>query len=283
MTTPVFSFDTAHEDMIHDAQLNYYGDRLATASSDRTAKIFEVSENGQKQIAELKGHKGPVWQVAWAHPRFGGILATCSYDRKVFIWKEVQPNSWSKIYEHGQHELSVNSISWAPHETGLILACGSSDGHVSILSYKGGEWESCKVFAHGMGVNAVSWHPQKLAFASAGSDNLIKLWREKDKVWDNYDTLEGHKDWVRDVAWAPLTGTWIASASQDNTVLIWTHDANDDRWTPKCIDKAGDVVWRVSWSLTGTILAVSSADNKVTLWKESLDDNAWKQLPAIDE
>ena len=28
-------------------------------------------------------HEGPVWQVAWAHPKFGSILASCSYDRKV--------------------------------------------------------------------------------------------------------------------------------------------------------------------------------------------------------
>ena len=28
-------------------------------------------------------HEGPVWQVSWAHPMFGNLLASCSYDRKV--------------------------------------------------------------------------------------------------------------------------------------------------------------------------------------------------------
>ena len=28
-------------------------------------------------------HEGPVWQLSWAHPKFGNILASCSYDRKV--------------------------------------------------------------------------------------------------------------------------------------------------------------------------------------------------------
>jgi protein transport protein SEC13 len=27
-------------------------------------------------------HEGPVWQVAWAHPKFGNILASCGYDCK---------------------------------------------------------------------------------------------------------------------------------------------------------------------------------------------------------
>lgn len=31
----------------------------------------------------------------------------------------------------------VNSVAWAPHELGAILACASSDGKISILEYKG--------------------------------------------------------------------------------------------------------------------------------------------------
>ena len=107
-------------------QLDYYGKRLATCSSDRTVKVYDVMEGGErKQVADLKGcaslacaaramsmrtqseyaqtgparrapqaragrslltaprlrdrrHDGPVWQVAWAHPKFGTLLATCS-------------------------------------------------------------------------------------------------------------------------------------------------------------------------------------------------------------
>jgi WD40 repeat protein len=32
---------------------------------------------------------------------------------------------------------SVNSVSWAPHELGAILACASSDGKISVLTFKG--------------------------------------------------------------------------------------------------------------------------------------------------
>lgn len=82
----------------------------------------------------MKGHTGPVWQVAWAHPKYGHILASCSYDGKVLIWKEQQggaggaaaPNAgynpgpygsaagaatggagnWSRIKEHSLHTAS---------------------------------------------------------------------------------------------------------------------------------------------------------------------------------
>jgi protein transport protein SEC13 len=140
MSSSLIAMDTQHEDMIHDSQFDYYAKRLATCSSDRTVKIFDIIGEKLHNSATLTGHEGPVWQVSWAHPRFGVILASCSYDGTVMIHREVSQNSWSVIYEHRFHESSVNSISWAPHEFGLLLACASSDGRVSILEYKGDSW-----------------------------------------------------------------------------------------------------------------------------------------------
>lgn len=39
----------------HDAQMDYYGTRLATCSSDRTVKIFDVRNGGQILVADLRG------------------------------------------------------------------------------------------------------------------------------------------------------------------------------------------------------------------------------------
>jgi protein transport protein SEC13 len=85
----------------------------------------------------IYSHEGPVWQVAWAHPKFGSLLASCSYDGKVIIYKEQSLNQWVQAHVHSFHESSVNSIAWAPYEYGLSLACGGADGNVSILSYSG--------------------------------------------------------------------------------------------------------------------------------------------------
>lgn len=147
MASPLVAIDTQHDDMIHDSQFDYYSKRLATCSSDKTIKIFDVSGDMYHNSATLRGHEGPVWQVAWAHPKFGVILASCSYDGTVIIHRETTPNSWTTVYQHRFHESSVNSISWAPHEYGLILACASSDGRVSILEHKDDNWylyTSCK-------------------------------------------------------------------------------------------------------------------------------------------
>ncbi|THH05869.1 hypothetical protein EW146_g9785 [Bondarzewia mesenterica] len=325
--------ETGHEDMIHDAQLDYYGKRLATCSSDRTVKVFDVVDGETQRGAgqTLKGHTGPVWQVAWAHPKYGHILASCSYDGKVLIWKEQQPSAggWTKVKEHSLHAASVNSVSWAPHELGAMLACASSDGkytrcELNSASTDDGQWGADVFEAHAIGCNAVSWAPatrpgallapgasapgQPLStsaaspvkrFASAGCDNLVKIWayNEETQTWTEEDVLEGHADWVRDVAWAPNIGlprSYIATASQDKTVLIWTKDSPTAPWVKTALDptsispsgtpptapgKFPDVVWRVSWSLAGNILAVSCGDGKVTLWKENLK-GGWECIPS---
>jgi len=291
-------FNTQHVDMIHDAQLDFYGKRLATCSSDRTIKIFEVSDKQQKLVSELKGHEGPVWQIQWAHPQFGNLLASCSYDRTVIIWKEEQKNQWkAQGNPFNKHIFSVNSIAWAPREIGLVLGCASSDGKVSIIQFKDNNplnrLESKPFEAHKPGVNSICWGPavsllganQKPVsrFVTGGCDNIAKVWTEVNGKWEVSAELNGHKDWVRDVSWAPnigLPSQTIATASQDKSVIIWREEEN--RWRAVHTIKTNGVPWRVSWSITGTILAVSTDENKVSLFKETLEGK-WEDVKQIDE
>ena len=66
-------------------------------------------------------------------------------------------------------------------------------------------------------------------FATAGCDNLVKIWgyREDTQSWVEEEILEGHTDWVRDVAWAPNIGlprSYIATASQVGTkISLFSH------------------------------------------------------------
>jgi protein transport protein SEC13 len=252
--------------------------------------------------------------VSWAHPKYGNILASAGYDGKVFIWRE-QAGQWQRVYDFPLHKASVNAVSWAPHEAGCLLACASSDGQVSVLEFRDNAFEHVTFHAHGQGVNSVSWAPaatagslvssgggggggsggggaaapalQQRRFVTAGCDNALRLWAwapQAGKYQPEREPLLGHSDWVRDVAWSPtvLQKSYIASASQDNTVRIWTSDpANPGQWNCKVLNFPA-AAWRVSWSLSGNVLAVSCGDNKVTLWKETLRGE-WECVKTIEE
>jgi len=270
--------------------MNYYGRRMATCSSDKTIKIYDVAvDNNVTLTSDLRRHEGPVWQVAWAHPKYGTYLASCSYDKKIFIWKEVSKNDWKVVFEFSA-SLSVNSISWASHEVGLWLACGSSDGYIYILTSEGSDrfQNQWRFEAHRTGVNAVSWAPSTKRLVSGGCDNAVKIWNLETADWrqENHPTLaETHQDWVRDVSWAPnigLPSTTIASCSQDGEVYIWTQEEGQNTAFNRKAIKMKEVAWRVSWSITGNLLAVSGGDNKVSLFKESLRDGEWVPLYLVD-
>lgn len=308
---PPISIDTQHDDMVHDVQLDYYGCKMATCSSDRTVKIFDVNGDQYNHTATLQGHEGPVWEVAWAHPKFGAVLASCSFDSTVLLHRESRPHVWQPLYTHRFHESSVNSVAFAPHEHGLMLACASSDGRVSVLTHQNDDsWTSSVLRDSALGVNAVSWAPytptdsteefSSLSLVTGGCDNRIRFWTHAQgqsavgAEWvEETDVLGGtlrHTDWVRDVAWAPGSTTskmtMVASCSEDGTVIVWTRtssvEGGEGKWMPSLLHTFDGPVWRLSWSVTGHILAVSSGDDSVTLWKANLD-GTWQKVSTVEE
>lgn len=58
---------------------------------------------------KMKAHYGPVWKLAWAHPEFGQILASCSFDKTVVIWEEAEGME-AKVKEKQQRK-KLNEIN----------------------------------------------------------------------------------------------------------------------------------------------------------------------------
>ena len=72
---------------------------MATCASSGNISIFDLSNREKNKgnppkVSNFKAHDGPVWAIAWAHPRYGNILASCGFDRKVNVFKEVKANDW---------------------------------------------------------------------------------------------------------------------------------------------------------------------------------------------
>lgn len=314
----IVSVSTNHADVIHDSQFDYYGQLLATCSSDRTVKIFSVNRGDDSPPtleANLIGHEGPVWMVAWAHPRFGQIIASCSYDNRTIIWtnrgsrtQQGQQHQWRPVHVVNS-SASVNGICWSPHEFGLSLASANSDGTVSVTSFADGVWrDAVKVgtaaVAHPMGAMSVSFLPclvgvQESVLASAGCDGCVRIWRCVNGQWISAGLFNEHSDWARDVCFAP-TGhaapyIYLASCAQDRKVIVRRKKISDV--VALLADPSADIssswevsvttlpsgVWRLSWSSCGTTLLATTSDSEALLLTQGKDFTDSWNVSSVDE
>ncbi|TNY21848.1 protein transporter SEC13 [Rhodotorula diobovata] len=281
MTVPptTTQVDTGHADMIHDAQLDYYGRRLATASSDRSIRIFDVEADDSYRLADsLQAHDGPVHALAWAHPSFGSILASCSFDGKVLIWKENDSphKGWAKVKEHLLHTASVNAIAWAPHELGPILACASSDGKVSVLTFNNdGTWEASLFPAHALGVTSVSWAPAvgigALTHAGAASGAGAGAAAAAAAAAEGHEALQQVKR--------------FATGGCDGLVKVWAWNDQTKEWAPDSTehvlsghaDWVRDVAWAPSVGVGKAYLASAGQDKVVCVWTQADPRGGWSR------
>ncbi|GAB1610477.1 nucleoporin SEH1-like [Argonauta hians] len=310
------SIQTDHEDLIHDVAYDFYGERLATCSSDQSVKIWDKTEDGLwHQSASWKAHTGSVWRVAWAHPDFGQVIATCSFDRAAGIWEELPSESrddssktkWVKRPNLVDSRSSVTDVKFAPKHLGLQLATCTSDGMVRIyqapdvmnLSHWSLDYEiNCK-----LSCSCLSWNPSRLCspMLAVGSDDAsptasgkvsVYQYNDQQRLWNKLQTLSVPTDPVHDLAFSPNFGRsyhLLAVASKDLYIFQMTpirQEGHSDYNTSYEICLIGQFddhehqVWRLSWNVTGTILASSGYDGKVRLWKANYLRN-WKCISVL--
>ena len=244
--------------------------------------------------ADLVGHQGPVWQVSWSHPKSGSLLASAGFDGNIIIWQNPNNDSvnWQQIYNtNGSVTSSVNSIAWAPHDTGRTMIAGAcADGSIVLVEQQEQQqWVVSTIpHAHPIGAMSVSWAPvvgklPALRLATAGCDGTCKVWMfdETSQSWvQDGQPLVGHEDWVRSVDWAPAAGlhtaSTLVSAGQDGNVIVWKHQVGGS-WKKTLVHSFGKPVWKARWSHNGSVIAVTDDEQQVSLWKQ-VDQDHWKQV-----
>ncbi|PCH44856.1 WD40 repeat-like protein [Wolfiporia cocos MD-104 SS10] len=143
----------AHADLVTDASYDFYGLHLATCSIDQRIKVWRLDESNGTWAAEddWKAHDAAISKVSWAHPEFGTVLASSSFDRTAKVWEQTYvtesdspqingvraagSSSTSRWVERAtlvDAKGTVRAVEFAPQYFGLKLATISSDNHLRI-------------------------------------------------------------------------------------------------------------------------------------------------------
>ncbi|WKX98884.1 hypothetical protein Q1695_014060 [Nippostrongylus brasiliensis] len=198
----------------------------------------------------------------WVHHEGGAIysvdihptmdrLATCGQGDVggcglVIIWnlrpiqseKAYADTACHKVLARIQHQAGVNCVRWS-HD-GALLACASDDKVITIYEY-GGRVQSA---------------------GSIGSKTVTNV--EKYRLTH---TLHTHSMEVLSVEWSS-DGRYLASASMDNTVVVWNAKKLPERIVVLDSSRGGHngPVKGLSWDPIGKYLATQSADKSLRLW-----------------
>jgi WD40 repeat protein len=236
-----------HTDNVTDVAWSPDGLLLATASGDRTARIWNSVGGGE--VAVLRGHQDWVAGVAWSPDR--RRLATASYDGTFRIWDAA---TWAELMAVRAHDDTLRRIAWSPD--GRRLATASDDQTARIWDVDGGEL--AVLAGHLSWVNGVAWSPDGQWLATAAGDRTARIWNTDGAI---HAELCGHDGELRRVAWSP-DGRRLATASEDRTARIWS--TNGDQLAVLRGHKGW--VRGVAWSSDARQLATGSSDRTVRVW-----------------
>ena len=188
---------------------------FASCSGDAKIAICVVGQN--QPMFLLEGHTGEVNKIEWDPS--GKILASCSDDKTVRIWRNLERNlspSCTVLLGHTHH---VYTIKWAPNDS-KILASGAFDFTVRLWDVSNNTCISV-LSKHVQPIYTICFSPKGKYFVSGGIDNVMNMWRTEDSALvASYQANGG----IFEAAWDE-SGQNIALCLADKTVaVIQTND-----------------------------------------------------------
>jgi WD40 repeat protein len=290
-----------HTERITCVSFSPDGRRLATASADKTIRIWDT-ETGQELLA-LRGHGDLVGRVLF--DQRGWRLASSSEDGTVGIWdgsplgEDVDPHIRTISTDAG----IVYGVAFS-RDSRRLASAGGDVGKPSEVKV----WDAvtCREVAalsgHTDRVFSVAFGPENLLATSSG-DGTVRFWdsqrgrqvappltgfggavhsialssnghrlatcdaRHTARLWDltasRDEILRGHQGFVISAAFSP-NGKLVATSGVDGTVRLW--DAASGKEVRSPFTNHGTRVYSVVFNPASELVASADAVGKVFIW-----------------
>jgi WD40 repeat protein len=155
-----------HTDWVNAVAFSTDGQLLASASDDRTVRVWETATGGCRSV--LEGHTDYVRALVFSAD--GQLLASASGDKTVRVWETATGGCRSVLKGH---TADVNAVVFSAD--GQLLASASWDSTVRVWETATGGCRSV-LKGHTGSVNAVVFSTDGQLLASASGDKTVRVW-----------------------------------------------------------------------------------------------------------
>ncbi|XP_078168883.1 WD-40 repeat family protein / small nuclear ribonucleoprotein Prp4p-like protein [Carex rostrata] len=257
----VTNISKAHEDRATDVAFSPDDNKLlATASADRTAKLWDSSG---KLLTTFNGHLDRLGRIAF-HPS-GKYLGTASFDKTWRLWDVC---TGKELLLQEGHSRSVYSICF--HLDGSLAASCGLDALVRVWDLRTGR--SILAFeGHVKPVLGVSFSPNGYHLATGSEDNFCRIWDLRKRK--NIYSIPAHKNLISQIKYEPQEGYFLATSSYDSKAALWS--AKDFK-PIKVLDGHEAKVTGLDITNDGQKIATVAHDRTIKIWSpgNSLKDSA---------
>lgn len=263
-----------HTDLLNMLDATVDGMWLATASKDKTARLWRWEEGtGFNCYAIFEGHVGSVTTIALprtpveGYPKF---VITGSEDLTIKKWTVPKPHISGEVhvvktsdYTRRAHEKFIHALDVSPNND--FLATASHDKTSKIWDLQAGEALGV-LEGHKRGVYDIKFCAYDRLIVTASGDRTVRVWNLEDQSCVR--SYEGMSNSVQRVSFL-TKNQYIVGVAADGLIKIWEVSSGE---CVNTLDNHDNRIWALGVKGDGEEFITADADGAITIWQDNTEE-----------